>query len=65
MPLYKYECQDCQHQFREIVFDKGKEVKCPECLSSNVKRQIGRPSIRFNGKGFYKTDYSEDHDEGE
>jgi putative FmdB family regulatory protein len=42
MPLYGYECEDCQDEFEEFVttFSKAAEVTCPECGSGNITRQL-------------------------
>jgi putative FmdB family regulatory protein len=42
MPLYGFECEDCQEEFEELVlsFSKSDEVACPDCGSHNVARQL-------------------------
>jgi putative FmdB family regulatory protein len=42
MPLYEYECQNCQHKFEKLVRLNASNgsVVCPACGSSDVKRAI-------------------------
>jgi putative FmdB family regulatory protein len=44
MPLYRYECQKCEHAFEELVFD-GEEVVCPKCESKKLQRQQTMPGM--------------------
>ena len=34
----------------------GGEAWCPKC-AKKITIQFGTPSFKFNGKGFYETDY--------
>jgi putative FmdB family regulatory protein len=42
MPLYGFECEDCQEEFEELVTSLSKvdEVTCPNCGGGNVTRQL-------------------------
>ncbi len=57
MPLYEYQCDDCQRRFEVIqkYSDPRAEI-CPTC-NGPVKRLISAPAIQFKGSGFYLTDY--------
>jgi putative FmdB family regulatory protein len=39
MPLYEYKCDECGHEFEELVYNES-EVICPACDSENTKKQI-------------------------
>ena len=56
----KWVCTDC-HWIWEVlsVIIDGEEVyePCPACKSSETKQIISAPSVKFNGSGFYETDY--------
>lgn len=54
MALHKYKCRKCGEVF--TLFD-DEERMCPKCSSKSIEKQIPSVNIRFNGKGFYKTDY--------
>jgi putative FmdB family regulatory protein len=57
MPLYEYECNDCQHRFeiRQGFHDKPL-AECPKCKAPS--RRVFHPTpIIFKGSGFYVTDH--------
>lgn len=58
MPIYEYECENCE-QTVEIWHKWGqKGVKCPECKSQRLKRLISSPALfDLRGPGFHKNDY--------
>jgi putative FmdB family regulatory protein len=43
MPQYSFICEDCKKEFTQFLhfaeFEK-REVKCPECGSSNVRHKV-------------------------
>ena len=44
MPVYEYECKDCQKEFTVFLtikeFDEKPEIKCAHCGSGNVHKKI-------------------------
>jgi len=47
MPLYEYNCQQCEHTFETLVFGDEK-IECPQCQTTKVEKLLslpGRPSI--------------------
>ncbi len=44
MPIYEYQCIGCESQFQRLVIKKGEEknLLCPECGGSKIKRLISR-----------------------
>jgi putative FmdB family regulatory protein len=42
MPLYEYRCEDCGNEFelRRSIRALDEPAPCPECSSSNAKRQV-------------------------
>lgn len=59
MPIYEYECRDCEHRFERMQkFSDDPVDRCPEC-GGTVDRLISPPAIRFKGSGWYVTDYSD------
>jgi len=48
MPIYEYSCQNCGHDFEELVVSSRQsdaEIKCPECGQKQAKRKLSLPSI--------------------
>lgn len=57
MPLYEYQCDDCERRFEVIQKYSDPWVEgCPTCHGP-VTRLISAPAIQFKGSGFYLTDY--------
>ncbi|MBU0505586.1 zinc ribbon domain-containing protein [bacterium] len=45
MPLFEYQCKDCQNKFEEIVtISSQRFVTCPKCKSKNLEKLISAPS---------------------
>lgn len=40
MPIYEYQCKNCDHCFERLVFaaDEAAGVKCPKCDSPRVDK---------------------------
>jgi putative FmdB family regulatory protein len=58
MPLYEYECNDCEHRFERIQkFSDPLVSTCPVC-SGEVRKLLSSPAIQFKGTGWYVTDYA-------
>lgn len=58
MPVYEYECKEC-----EMVFELQQRIadeplkKCPNC-SSKVKKLMSMSSFQLKGGGWYADGYS-------
>lgn len=42
MPIYEYECSNCDNSFELVrsINDNDKDLKCPKCDSSEVKKLL-------------------------
>lgn len=51
MPIYEFQCQECGARFETIVpaSSGGKPVKCRNCGSRKIKKQISAASFRVSG----------------
>jgi len=60
MPLYEYQCEECDHRFEVIQksFSEPPIEKCPKCGGGPVRKLMSSPAIQFKGSGFYITDYA-------
>jgi putative FmdB family regulatory protein len=43
MPLYEYDCRQCDHAFEALVFD-GEKAECPECHGQRLERRLSVPA---------------------
>lgn len=60
MPTYEYRCKKCG-DFEKFQSMKEEALsKCPQC-GEQVQKLISRPTIIFNGSGFYATDYGKNN----
>ena len=62
MPIYEYQCDDCNHVLDALqkVNDKPL-VDCPECGKKSLRRLISAPNFRLKGEGWYETDFKKDN----
>jgi putative FmdB family regulatory protein len=58
MPLYEYQCDQCEDRFERIQkFSDPPVETCPSC-GGTVKKLLSSPAIQFKGSGWYITDYA-------
>ncbi len=58
MPIYEYECRQCDERMEMIQrISDPPFTHCPKC-GSEVRKLFSAPAIQFKGSGFYKTDYA-------
>ncbi|MBF0480386.1 MAG: zinc ribbon domain-containing protein [Desulfovibrionaceae bacterium] len=53
MPIYEYQCDECDHIFEEIVFG-DKAVPCPKCGCAKTGKLISRTQRCRSGGGDYR-----------
>lgn len=63
MPLYPYECIECQHRFEILaslkeVYSDEFTANCPACDSTSNRRLISKTSFSLKGSGWYRDGYS-------
>ena len=71
MPIYRYQCKECNHA-EELIqsYEEGEAfqqalatsddhagVRCPKCDTPNWRRVIGGTQFKLAGRGWYKDDY--------
>ncbi|HQK16329.1 MAG TPA: zinc ribbon domain-containing protein [Polyangiaceae bacterium] len=42
MPVYEFICDECQHEFEELVFSMDEPVSCPRCGSGGANKVLSR-----------------------
>ena len=59
MPLYEYQCLECEHRFEKLQkFSDPPVSVCPACGSNKVSQLLSAPAVQFKGTGWYVTDYA-------
>ena len=50
MPIYEFVCENCGHEFEELVMSSdNKKCKCPKCKKRKVKKLISTVCTRSAG----------------
>ncbi len=58
MPIYEYECQDCEHRLEVIQkFSDTPLVECPSCGENTLKKLVSAAAFKLKGSGWYETDF--------
>ncbi len=58
MPIYEYQCQECDHTLDALQkISEDRLVDCPECGLPGLKRLLSAPRFRLKGNGWYETDF--------
>ncbi len=50
MPIFEYQCQNCEKDFEQIILNPKNKVKCPHCQSSKVNKKLSAFSFKSGGK---------------
>jgi putative FmdB family regulatory protein len=45
VPLFEYECQECNARFEQLEYGKGSQTVCRNCGSPKVKRLLSVFSV--------------------
>ena len=57
MPIYEYQCEECEHTFDMLRKITDEPVKiCPEC-GGPVHKLVSSTSFILKGSGWYATEY--------
>lgn len=60
MPIYEYECNDCQHKFDLMQkMNEPAVQQCPHCSALSVVRLVSAPEFQLKGSGWYATDFKD------
>jgi putative FmdB family regulatory protein len=58
MPIYEYQCQDCQKQIEVLQkINDAPLIDCPKCGKPSLKKQVSAAAFRLKGGGWYETDF--------
>lgn len=60
MPIYEYECKECEHKLEVIQKINEQPLKeCPECGDDSLRKLVSAASFRLMGTGWYETDFKD------
>ena len=62
MPIYRYQCTDCELEFEKVMslksrVENSQAIVCPACGSENCNSLISRTNFSLKGGGWYKDGY--------
>ena len=49
MPIFEYKCNDCGHEFEELVFDREECPPCPKCQSEKTGKLMSAVRSKVGG----------------
>ena len=45
MPIYEYQCKECQHSFEYLVLRTSTPAECPHCESADLEQLISMCAV--------------------
>ena len=58
MPIYEYNCKNCDDEFEALVFRSDETPLCPNCKGEDVKRLMSACSFKTGGTADTGSSYS-------
>ena len=60
MPIYEYQCDDCEHKLEALQKMSDDPLKeCPECGKDSLRKLVSAVAFRLSGSGWYETDFKD------
>ena len=60
MPIYEYQCANCDHKFEKLQKLSDPLLKnCPECHEDRLRKLVSAAGFRLKGGGWYETDFKQ------
>jgi len=58
MPIYEYQCVECEH-IEEVIQKVSDDplLECPSCNKPALKKNVTAAGFRLSGGGWYETDF--------
>ena len=58
MPIYEYQCAECEHVEEVIQKMSDEPLKvCPACHKPALQKKVTAAGFRLSGGGWYETDF--------
>ena len=62
MPIYEYQCQDCDERVEVLQkISDAPKVDCPACGKPSLRKKVSAVAFRLKGSGWYETDFKQDN----
>lgn len=55
--MFNFSCCTCQHTFEKLEKSSVAVATCPNCGNDAEKTVSAPTAFKFNGSGFYETDF--------
>ena len=60
MPIFEYECPNCQYKEEKLVLKKNEHRPiCPKCSQAKMDKIMSISNFHLKGTGWYATDYGQ------
>ena len=60
MPIYEYECKECEHRLEALQkMSDARLTECPECGKQTLQKLVSAAAFRLSGSGWYETDFKD------
>ena len=55
MPIFDYECKNCEYVLLDVLQRMGEEplLYCPECNEPQLTKRVGAATFILKGEGWY------------
>ncbi|KAB7623806.1 FmdB family zinc ribbon protein [Alkalilimnicola sp. S0819] len=58
MPIYEYQCNDCEHELEALqALSEAPLLECPACGKPALYKKVSAAAFRLKGGGWYETDF--------
>ena len=58
MPIYEYQCENCEHKMEAIQKISDAPLKdCPVCKQETLRKLVSAAAFKLTGTGWYETDF--------
>ena len=58
MPIYEYQCGDCQYTLEAVQkMADAPLTECPQCKQPSLVKKVSAAGFRLSGSGWYETDF--------
>ena len=60
MPIYEYQCEDCEHKLELIQkINDIPLIECPACGKDTMRKLVSAAAFQLKGTGWYATDFKD------